>query len=507
MSVLNITIKATDSASGVLSGLNANFDELNTKAAASLGAVGDKMKSIGGAATLGLTLPIVAVGTAIVGMASDLGETTSKIGVLFGNSATDMLSWSETSAKAMGMSKQQALDAAATFATFGKSAGLSGDALVDFSSKQVQLASDLASFNNTSPEQAIQAIGAALRGESEPLRAYGVLLDDASMRNEALKLGLIATTKDALTPQQKVLAAQSLILQQTTAAQGDFARTSDGLANQQRILTARLKDTGTELGAKLLPVALKLVEMVSGLVDRFSSLSSGTQGWIVKIGLLLAAIGPILTVLGTFASGISVVTGLIAGVGGISAVVGGLGAALAVLTGPIALVVGAVALMATAWARDWGGIRSKTTEALSGMWDGLKGFASDYMSWSQDMGKRVRDWFGGLDWGGLARSAIDGIVQVFFDGPSRVFEALRHMFGGAFDRIKDFLGIHSPSAYAAREIGLPIAAGIGAGIQSGMPSVMRSVTTNNYFSIGLVGGASAGQDVMGTVQLMSALYG
>jgi len=142
-----------------------------------------------------------------IGAASDMGETTSKIGVIFGDAAGGVLKWAETADSALGQSKQQALDAAATFATFGKSAGLGGDDLNKFSTDFVGLASDLASFNNTTPEQAINAIGAALRGESEPLRAYGVLLDDASMRQKALELGLIKTTKEALTPQQKVLAA------------------------------------------------------------------------------------------------------------------------------------------------------------------------------------------------------------------------------------------------------------------------------------------------------------
>ena len=86
--------------------------------------------------------------------------------------------------------QQQALDAAATFATFGGAAGLAGDDLVNFSTGFVGLASDMASFNNTTPEQAIQAIGAALRGEAEPMRQYGVLLDDATLRQKALELGL-----------------------------------------------------------------------------------------------------------------------------------------------------------------------------------------------------------------------------------------------------------------------------------------------------------------------------
>ena len=90
----------------------------------------------------------------------------------------------------------------------------------------------MASFKNTSPEEAITAIGAALRGESEPIRRYGVLLDEATLKHRALALGIISTTDQALTPQQKVLAATAEIYRQTGDIQGDFTRTSEGLANR-----------------------------------------------------------------------------------------------------------------------------------------------------------------------------------------------------------------------------------------------------------------------------------
>lgn len=114
-----------------------------------------------------------------VGAASDMGETISKTNVLFGEGADAVIAFAETASTEFGQSQQQALDAATTFATFGGVAGLAGDDLSKFSTDFVGLASDLASFNNTSPQQAIDAIGAALRGEAEPMRQFGVLLDDA----------------------------------------------------------------------------------------------------------------------------------------------------------------------------------------------------------------------------------------------------------------------------------------------------------------------------------------
>ena len=223
--------------------------------------IGDTFKKVGAAAAAaGIAAGAFAVklGIDATRAASDFSETLAKTNVLFGEGSIAVQKFADTAAAQFGQSKQQALDASATFATFGRAAGLAGEELVTFSTDFVGLASDLASFNNTTPEQAINAIGSALRGEAEPLRQFGVLLDDATLRNAALELGLISTTKNALTPQQKVLAAQKVIYEQTSAAQGDFARTSDGLANQQRILTAELENTKIEIGEQLLPVAVDL---------------------------------------------------------------------------------------------------------------------------------------------------------------------------------------------------------------------------------------------------------
>jgi hypothetical protein len=224
------------------------------------------------------------IGKDAIGAASDFSEEISKARVIFGDASKDIEKFAETAADSLGQSKKQAVNAASTFATLGKAAGLTGKDLSKFSIGFVKLASDLASFNNTSPEDAIQAIGAALRGEAEPIRRYGILLNDATLKNEALALGLIKTTKEALSPANKVLAAQEAIYKQTSDAQGDFARTSDGLANSQRQLAANIEDVKIQLGEVLLPIILKVSDIVKdtfvpaieNLVDGFTR--KGKQG-------------------------------------------------------------------------------------------------------------------------------------------------------------------------------------------------------------------------------------
>lgn len=205
-------------------------------------------------------------------LAGDFNETVSKVGVIFGNSAGDIEEYANDAAVALGQTRQAAMDAAATFATFGKAAGLTDDDLVDFSTTLTSLSSDLASFHNTSPEDAVLALGAALRGESEPIRRYGVLLDDATLRQKALEMGIIDTVKEALTPQQKALASYQVILDQTADAQGDFERTSDGMANQQRILEAQFEDLKIKIGERYSPAVTEATKLTNKLVEAMTDL-------------------------------------------------------------------------------------------------------------------------------------------------------------------------------------------------------------------------------------------
>lgn len=235
----------------------------------------------------GVALAAIAVGAKkAVDAASDLAENVAKTGEVFGPQAKEIEAFAARAEQALGQSKTAALDAASTFGLIGQKAGLGGRETAEFSKQFTTLASDLASFNNTSPEEAVLAIGAAMRGESEPIRKYGVLLDDATLRNRALKLGLIDSVKSALTPQQKALAASQEILAQTGKAQGDFARTSDGAANKARILAAQSENLKAKLGAQLLPV----YERLQGILSRTLTFLGQHQSTTMKVGVAVAAL-------------------------------------------------------------------------------------------------------------------------------------------------------------------------------------------------------------------------
>ena len=102
------------------------------------------------------------------------------------------------------------------------------------------------------------AIRSGLVGEAEPLRRFGVLLNEAAVKAEAYRSG-IAKVGAVLTEQQKVQARANLIMQQTKLAQGDATRTADSFTNQMRKLQNQVRDTATELGLKLLPIATTVI--------------------------------------------------------------------------------------------------------------------------------------------------------------------------------------------------------------------------------------------------------
>lgn len=195
----------------------------------------------------------------MVDAASGLAEAQSKVDVVFGESSKEIDAWAANSAEAFGQSKRSALEAAGTYGNLLQAFGVAQPKAVEMSTTLVQLAADLASFNNTSVDEALDALRSGLSGETEPLKRYGVAINDVRLKEQALAMGLIETATGTLPVAVKAQAAYALILKDTALAQGDFARTSDGYANQQRILAAEMENVMAEIGEDLLPLWKDLI--------------------------------------------------------------------------------------------------------------------------------------------------------------------------------------------------------------------------------------------------------
>ena len=209
--------------------------------------------------------------------ASDLSESQSKVGVVFGNSAKQVEDFAKASATSFGITRQAALEATGTYGNLFQAFGVGQGQAAEMSTTLVGLAADLASFNNTTVDDAILALRSGLSGETEPLKRYGIAINDVRLKEEARNMGLYSG-KGALDITAKTQAAYALILKDSTLAQGDFERTSGGLANQQRILKAQLSDVTAQIGSVMIPAFLDAVSFINNsILPAFANFGSALQ--------------------------------------------------------------------------------------------------------------------------------------------------------------------------------------------------------------------------------------
>lgn len=212
------------------------------------------LKGIGvGMAGLGVAAGAASAGIfKLASMASDLDETLNKVDVAFGSSAPEVKAWSENSIKAMGLSKQTALDMTALFGDMGTSMGIPQNEAANMSMSLTQLGADLASFKNIDIGQATTALNGVFTGETESLKTLGIVMTQTNLEQFALTQGIKKNIKE-MTEAEKVNLRYAYVMDKTANAQGDFERTGGGFANQLRQFKELFKDIGTNIGKIFVP--------------------------------------------------------------------------------------------------------------------------------------------------------------------------------------------------------------------------------------------------------------
>lgn len=308
------------------------------KAQKSLAVAGQKMKSIGKNLTLGLTAPIVGIGTAMVKSAIDAEETRAKFETAF-DGITDVADRTVDNLQdGYGLARQEAEKLLSNTGDLLKGFGATADQALGLSHKTQQLAVDLASYNNLQggAARASEIVTKAMLGEREGLTALGIKISEADVQQRLLEKGQEDLTGRALLL-AKAQTTLELAYSQSGDALGDYNRTQDSTANQLRQLKADIKDISVQIGRELLPTVRAGLETVRGWIDAFKDLSTGNKDFIkqlLKVAGLLAASGPILIGLGHVTTAIKGLIGLMAASNpvGLIAVAIGAGVALAATT-------------------------------------------------------------------------------------------------------------------------------------------------------------------------------
>lgn len=214
---------------------------------------------------------IGAFGVYSVKQASDVGEALNVTKLMFGDLSDELDYFAQNAAKSMGMSRKEFLQAAGGIGALLKPMGVAEDEAAKMTASLVQRAADIGSAFNASGEEVTQAMKSALAGETEPMRRFGVFLSEARVQAEALALGLgdvSGTTNMA----GKAQAIYSLMMKDSNAVAGDFVNTmGESMPNKLKVARAQFDNLTAAIGEKLLPVAVVVLDWMSGKLDELSA--------------------------------------------------------------------------------------------------------------------------------------------------------------------------------------------------------------------------------------------
>ncbi len=214
-----------------------------------------------------MSASLVVVAKKAIDLASDLQEVQNVVDVTFEESASTINAWAKSASNAYGLTELQAKQYTSTMGAMLKSMGLTDDATLEMSINMAGLTADMASFYNLDHEEAFEKIRSGISGETEPLKQLGINMSVANLEAYALAQG-ITTSYNSMTQAEQATLRYQYLMSVTADAQGDFARTSEGYANQTRVLSNNITSLATKFGEKLLPA---VTDVVAALNEKLSS--------------------------------------------------------------------------------------------------------------------------------------------------------------------------------------------------------------------------------------------
>lgn len=280
-------------------------------------AASKKVAAVGAAAFGSIA---VGIGVAI-SQASDLNESINAVNVVFGENAKTILDFGKTASTSIGLTKNEFNSLATVTGALLRDSFENTNEFANATTILAQRAADMASVFNTDVKDAMEAMNSALRGETEPIRRYAIDVSDATLNQYLLSQGLNKTTKD-LSEAEKRQVRYNVIMEQSSVTAGDFANTSDGLANRQRILSAQFKDIAATIGTVLLPILTQFLEKIQPIINKITEwieknpklataiilIAGALAGLVTVIGLLGMALPGIITAFGFLAGAITAIS-------------------------------------------------------------------------------------------------------------------------------------------------------------------------------------------------------
>lgn len=225
---------------------------------------------------------LVSFGAACIELGSDLEEVQNVVDVTFPAMQAQINKFAQDAAASFGLSETMAKQFAGTFGSMAKAFGFAEKDAYDMATALTGLAGDVASFYNITQNEAYTKLKSVFTGETESLKDLGVVMTQTALDSYALANGFGKTTAQ-MTEAEKVALRYKFVQEQLALASGDFIRTSDGWANQVRVLKLQFDSLKATIGQGLINVLTPVIKVINTLVGKLMTLANAFKSFTEMI--------------------------------------------------------------------------------------------------------------------------------------------------------------------------------------------------------------------------------
>lgn len=310
--ILETVVRGTDQARAQIQSLQSTVQQL-----------GSALTAAGAGLTVGITVPLLALGANMVKLSADAEETKNKFDVIFGDMGKSVEEGVNKIADSMGRSRNIIRENVADLGDLLQSMGATREVSGQLGLSFIALSKDLGSLKNRSDEDAMNALKSAIVGISLPAKGLGLDLTQNAIKLYAFSLGIKENVENLNAAQRAVL-VYGLAYKQSTNAIGDAERTQNSFANSLKHLQDNIHDIQLSIGDNIKEALRPMLTILVNLTEGWKNLSEPTKNFIVQVALVAASLGPVLLLLGLVTTTITVLSTeigvMVVGVAGLAGV-------------------------------------------------------------------------------------------------------------------------------------------------------------------------------------------
>lgn len=213
-----------------------------------------------------------------INLGSDLEEVQNVVDVTFSRMSKKVDAFAKDAITSFGLSETMAKQFTGTFGAMAKSFGFAEKSAYEMSTTLTGLAGDVASFYNLDQKESFTKLKAVFTGETEVLKDLGVVMTQSALDAYALANGYGKTTQK-MSEMEKVALRYAFVQDKLSAASGDFLRTSDGWANQVRVLKLQFDSLKAAIGQGLINVLSPVIQVINTLIGKLMSLANAFRAF------------------------------------------------------------------------------------------------------------------------------------------------------------------------------------------------------------------------------------